>query len=486
MKALVFGIDGGTERILKGFDMPFTHRLFDQGVLRPMREDLFSRGWAEMVNGQTAEHTRAFYMAPVMDGGPEFSVSYTCAESEKNAGCTPIWRMVESTGVKAGIMNVPTSSPAQKLDGFMVGSAGGGISKVEGLPESLAKPEAVRKFLEENGYIVDIRITTSGITELVELFEKLKEKERTRTRLYIDLCKAHGIGFGFLVDRATTIVQYLCMSEIEAYLAGKSMPEIASSGAADTHDAIFDLLEDFYRELDRNIEMLVTELAPEHFLMTADHNTVPYKFKGNMNAFLEDAGFLQKPKVAATGIVSRLRKWAVDHLPPQVRLKLKQSLPQGIVSQVDRKVSKAFGNDYVDGLYINDARFGGPVTESERAQVIADIQKAFIAYPAAKEHGMSLKLYRDTFEGVKYQDHLPDLILGEFDELHMVGKGDFIYRNPNYGPVPPLSEIEEDMFSGQKGSHPLFFMNQKLAALVQEDDPDNLTLVYRLMERVFG
>lgn len=484
MKALVFGIDGGTERILRGFDMPFTHRLFKEGTIRSMNEDLFSRGWAEMVNGQTSEHTRAFYMGPLMDGTQEFSVSYKCSESEKTMGAVPIWRMVEATGVKAGVMNVPTSSPAQELDGFMVGSAGGGISKVEGLPESLAKPKAVRLFLEQNNYIVDIRLTTSGITDLEVLFTKLKEKERTRTRLYIELCKKYGIEFGFLVDRATTIVQYLCMSEIEAYLAMKSMPEISSQ--TEGRDRIFDLLEDFYLELDKNIEMLMTELAPQNILITADHNTVPYKFKGNMNAFLEEAGFLHQPPVAATSLITSLRGWAIQHLPASVRLAIKKTLPVAVVGKIDWKKTKAFGHDYIDGIYLNDKRFGGPVQDFEKEKILSKIEEAFHAHPRVKEFGLGIKRYRENFKEAKFQDHLPDLILEEMDELHIVGRGDFIYHNPNYGPLPPINTIQEDMFSGQKGSHPLFFMNKNLAELVRDNDPHNLTLVYRLMERVFN
>ena len=82
-------------------------------------------------------------------------------------------------------------------------------------------------------------------------------------------------------------------------------------------------------------------------------------------------------------------------------------------------------------------------------------------------------------------DHLPDIILDKPDEFHCVGHGDFIRPNPNYGPIPELSEVKEDMFTGQKGRNPLFVCNQSLAKLVETEDKMDLTLVYKLSKRVF-
>jgi hypothetical protein len=68
----------------------------------------------------------------------------------------------------------------------------------------------------------------------------------------------------------------------------------------------------------------------------------------------------------------------------------------------------------------------------------------------------------------------------------VVGKGEFIYQNENYGPVPDITTITDDMYSGQKGRDPVFIINDRLADLVKEEDPSNLTLAYTLAERVFN
>jgi hypothetical protein len=388
-------------------------------------------------------------------------------------------------------MNIPTSSPAQAVNGFMVGSGGGGVNKVEGLPDSLVYPEEVKDFLEENDYIVDIRLTTSGIETIEELFQQLALKERTRAETYVELCRRYKIDFGFVVDRATTIVQYLCMSEIETYIAMKSMPEIASanSGQDPISDGLLELLEDFYRGLDNNIKFICDSLNPEHLILTADHSTVPYKYKANMNKFLEEASFLVRPSDRGQGILQRCRKMAQKHLPARIKQRFKAKMPQkviGMVQQIDWQKTVAFGYDYIDGIYINDTRFNGPVLDEDRDEVISKIQIEFNKHPMAIEYGVTIQPYRSVLSDSRFERHLPDLILDKTDELHVVGKGEFIYQNENYGPVPDITTITDDMYSGQKGRDPVFIINDRLADLVKEEDPSNLTLAYTLAERVFN
>lgn len=490
MKFLIVGIDGGTQRIFEAFEMPFVHKMIQDGVAREMDEDLFSRGWAEIVNGETAEHTRAFYMGPKMDGTHGFSISYKTQESEAY-GVEPIWNVAAKTGAKIGVMNVPTSSPGADVNGFMVGSGGGGVNKVEGLPEGLVYPKEVQDFLEAQDYIVDIRLTTSGINNIEDLFEKLILKERKRAKAYVELCRKYQIDFGFLVDRATTIVQYLCMSEIETFIASKSMPEFAAKtqGIDPEEKGVAALLKKFYKALDDNLRYVFESLQPEYCLLTADHSTVPYKYKGNMNAFLEEAGFLRRPPSGAVSIAQVLKKWIKSCVPYKYRAQVRKSVPQNFVSladKIDWKHTTAFGHDYIDGIYINDERFNGPVKKEKIEQLLSEIIEEFESHPTAKEYGVGIKPYRSTFKSARFKDHLPDLILSKPDELHIVDSGPMLYMNPNYGPIPSIDTIRDDMFSGQKGRDPIFLMNRTLSKLVKADDPYNLTLAYKLTQRVFS
>jgi len=280
------------------------------------------------------------------------------------------------------------------------------------------------------------------------------------------------------------------MSEIETYIAMQSMPEVASSNQrADPEEGhLICLLQKFYRALDQNLKYMCESLEPEYLLLTADHSTVPYKYKGNMNAFLEEAGFLQRPAEGAASFIQPLRKFFRQLVPAKYTSSIKKKMPQnfvGLVDQVDWSRTLAFGNDYIDGIYINDSRFSGPVKDSDVEGVMSQIIQVFNAHPVARQYGITVKPYRSELAGSRFQEHLPDLILEKPDELHVVGAGEFIYHNPNYGPVPAIDTIKDDMFSGQKGRDPIFLMNDKLAQLVAEGDPSNLTLAYLLTERVF-
>lgn len=490
MKFLIIGIDGGTKRILEGFEMPFVSKLMKEGVNRELEEDLFSRGWAEIVFGKTAEHTGAFYMSPKLDGSHDFSISYKTKDSE-SLGCIPIWKMVENFGYSVGVMNVPTTSPAQKVNGFMVGSGGGGLNKVDGLPVDLVYPRELKEFLQDKKYVVDIRLTTSGIADLGELFQALINKEKIRAKAFVELSRSRSVDFGFLVDRATTIVQYLCMSEIETYLAMKSMPEVGGRSQDKDPESNFlmGLLKQFYKELDNNIKFIVESLEPDYFLLTADHSTVPYKYKGNLSAFLEEEGFLVRPSVAKNSSFNFLKSLMRPIIGSGFKKKIKNKIPSNfssLVDQVDWKRTKAFGHNYVNGVYLNDKRFNGPVSDIESDELQNTIITRFNNLSSIKERGIKLKPYRNCFKDTQFQDRLPDLILDKPDELHVVNQGSLIYSNPNYGPLPELKEVKENMFTGQKGRNPIFLMNPKLSELIEEGDSENLTLAYTLAHRAMA
>ena len=53
MELLIIGIDGGDERIIRGMDMPFLQSLIEKSHSRKLTEDIYSRGWAEIMTGLT-------------------------------------------------------------------------------------------------------------------------------------------------------------------------------------------------------------------------------------------------------------------------------------------------------------------------------------------------------------------------------------------------------------------------------------------------
>ena len=83
--------------------------------------------------------------------------------------------------------------------------------------------------------------------------------------------------------------------------------------------------------------------------------------------------------------------------------------------------------------------------------------------------------------------HLPDVKIHCSDEYFFSRyPGDFVRPNPDYKPLESIANVSGGMHSGQKGRHPLFCCDRETAKLIREDDPLDLTLVYKLTERIFS
>jgi len=488
MKELIIGIDGGDQRILEAFDMPFVHSLLKDGYCQKLEEDIFSRGWAEIMTGEHASKTGAFYMHPQLDDTRDFTIAFSMSQVEQFDDVTPIWDLINKAGLKAGIMNVPTSTPAPKhVNGFVIGSGGGGLNKVQGVPETLCSSVEVKKFLDVIGYIVDLRLTSSGITETDELFQRLDEMEKKRAEAYVELAAKDGCDVGFFCNRGTTIVQYIFMSEIEAYIASKEMGDELHARFRD-ENPMHQLLEAHYKNLDECIRNLVENLKPEHLILTADHGTVPYKHRACVRPFLEENGYFIKRQQAKKSLRRRLSSLYTSIFGNKAKAKLAKKLPASVgklVSNVDWSKTKAFGNRYINGIYLNDARFRGPVKPQEFEGLVKEICDRFNASKDAQSYGLEARAYRSEYIEERYSDGMPDVIIEGLNGLFFDTDGPaLVYLNKNYGPVPDLSQVKEDMFTGQKSIHPLFCTDKKTAELIEEGDPNDLRLVYKLTERI--
>lgn len=171
MKVLIYGIDSGDLEIMKTFEMPFVHKFIEENINIELTEDLFNRGWVEILTGKEGKNTRGFYMSPVLDGSHRFSTKFAMKELENYSNVVPLWKLAERNKVKYCIMNVPTTTPVPKItNGIVIGSLGGGLNKIDGIPEALVSDKKTRRFLEEKNYIVDIRIPNDGIAETGDYF----------------------------------------------------------------------------------------------------------------------------------------------------------------------------------------------------------------------------------------------------------------------------------------------------------------------------
>jgi predicted AlkP superfamily phosphohydrolase/phosphomutase len=448
-----------------------------------------SRGWAEILTGKVGWDTRAYYMSPCLDGSHRFSESFHLSDLLSNPDVNLLWKTVGDRGYKVGIMNAPTTTPAAKLNGFLIGSAGGGLGEVKGYPNELFYPKSILDTLKNNEYIVDTRLLISGIKDIKTLFNRVNEMEARRTNTFIELCKQQGTDFGFIVNTGIRTIQYLAMSEIESLIDASE-----NNNKLSDHLLTFNnLLEDLYRKLDHNIEQLIHELKPDHIIITADHGQSPFKYKANINVFLEQHGWLKKQSNPSANITSSIQKYAKKYLSRRFIKSLQRIAPKEISTRppsFNQEISKAFGHYYISGIYINDTRrFNGPIKEGhELDTLVYQICDTFNNTSEADTFSMKAVPFRSKHCDTNFSDYLPDILIEKPDSIFFSGDGNkLIYPNPSYGPIPDdLKIVGSDMYSGIKGRHPILLMDNKTSALLRDDDPTNLTVVYKLIDRIFS
>lgn len=227
MKLLILGIDGGDERIVQAMSMPFLHSLLDSGIKLDLQEDLWSRGWAEMLSGHTGRETGAFYSKPVLDGSHEFTQRFRSEDFSKNLKVTPLWEAIEELGHSIGFMNIPSTFPAPRVkQGFFISGAGGGLSQKSAgkVPEGLAFPTEISKSIVAKEYIFDIRLMSSGIRDIDTYFDSLASMTSRRTSLYLELAQKHKPSAGFAAYMGLCRLQNVAMSEVEALIANSCQP----------------------------------------------------------------------------------------------------------------------------------------------------------------------------------------------------------------------------------------------------------------------
>lgn len=494
MKLLTIGLDGGDKRIIEHMPMPFLQSLLAKSNTPKIEGDLFSRGWAEIYTGKKAVETGAAYTHPFLDGSFKFDLSFNYKRPQ-TVGFEPLWNTLNAAGTSVGFMNIPTTSPAQPVNGFFVGGAGGGINKVSGVPKIMCDTDETKAYLDEIGYIPDLRIGPGGVSTIFEMFDKIDEIVQRRRDAFLELVKRHSPDFGFLCYRTNTTVQYVAMSEIEAIIATSDLSNlnIDQGNQKPEFNAVQKRILKHYSLLDDVLKSIFEACDPKDYLFCADHGTSRYLYNANANAFLEKKGYLtpqmeslRPVRKLAAKVLRRSQKILPSFLKPKLRSGNLVPGVQLLPLNFNPRKTKAFGNWYVHGIYINDDdRFGGIVKQEEIAPLVKKICEDFNATEEAKKYKMKAAPFREKYSDSKWEREFPDIEIEKPDEMFFLGQGAFVSNNPNFGPIPENIVGLTDMNSGQKSRLPLFEASDGVSSLIRESDSLELTLVHDLIVRYF-
>ncbi|AAZ97740.1 hypothetical protein Tbd_1787 [Thiobacillus denitrificans ATCC 25259] len=245
------------------------------------------------------------------------------------------------------------------------------------------------------------------------------------------------------------------------------------------------LILDFFSHNDRLYRKLVEELAPDRILVVSDHGMSPYTHHVNLNDFLVKGGW-QRKNASMDGWLRAVGKTLKSLLPVHFRRNLGKKLP-GVREFVGKQnyVSKdtvAIATSYIPGIYMNDARFGGPVAPEEKEKLVMEIVGRFNAYGRAKRNGLSARPYAAEHKGRYAQAFLPDIWVDHPNTIFFNDYGPFIAKNRQYKPFDSFAYVVSDMNSGIKGVQPLLCLVGASKEKLPVVNTGDLTQAYRIMQ----
>ncbi len=479
MKLLVIGIDGGTYDIFNRMEMPFLNTFLGENIHLDLEEDLWSRGWAEIINGKYGGETGAFYYTPV-PGNPSRTTSHFGPENHERQGLNPLWKTIPEWGYKVGLFNIPTTMPAPSVDGFCISGAGAGFNPKFGLKPEACFPEDTYSYLSEIDYAWQIRFMSSGIKEIDPFFDAIETVIKKRTAAFIHFANHYQIDFGFIVHTENNPIQNVCMYEIQELLQNSGHPQTALQNR----------ILHFYPRLDTSLKRLVDHLHPENIIVVSDHGSSPRHFSVNLNAFLIEMGLQQE---CIEEKKRRLIRNVKKYIPRGIRrlvIKTAPTLSSTISStinklNIDFESSKAFTQRYIPGIYINDSeRFNGPVSStSERKYLIDQIIDHFNASELHRLHHLTASPVPEQLKKCTAKEIVPDIWVQKPPGFFFEGDGPLIEQNPNYRRINALADVSQDLYQGIKGNPPIACVDRKLKRFINDSDDNNLTQIYNIICR---
>jgi len=479
MKCLVIGIDGADHRILEKFSLKFLTTFIEKNHSIDLKEDMWSRGWAEILSGLHGNNSGAFYAKPRLDGS-HLSTSEFSSSNYRELTSPPLWEELNVAGYSTGFMNVPTMYPAPKVNGFVVAGAGAGASTdgVGLVPDDACYPEKLSVFLNNKDYILDVRLSRMSTEDHKTYINKLIQMQNIQTESFIELLKKEKVDFGFIAFTSVVRAQMTYMRHFE---------DISSEVKYDPESIEF-YLQSLYINLDDCIEKLVEFCAAENVVLVSDHGQSAQRYTSNINMWLIENGFAKTKVKKINKPINFIKKFTPSFLKKYIS-KHSTSLKDYLSPvNLDWADTSAFSLRYIPGIYMNDnSRFLGSKTDQELSEISENIIDKFNESDLNKKFGMVAEIYRSTKTDAKHERLLPDIWIHHPEDVFPAASGEkSIQENPNYRYIDDLASVTHDMFAGSKGIKPFVVCSNSLKEHCKDLDEYDLTAVHSLILRAFG
>nr|WP_302050953.1 alkaline phosphatase family protein [Vibrio coralliilyticus] len=480
------GMDGCHQGVFNRGWTPFITSLLKGYKQLDIYNDLLSRGWLEIATGQHAIKTGALYDLPTKDANLNWSNEFKLGDIP-GLGETvkPIWQVLNEHGYKVGIMNLPTTFPAPKVDGFFVSGGGGGAPVTAEVQDSLCYPTEIKDYLNKSGYIIDERLyqlmAEKELLSAKEIMDRLSFKNSKRTEAFVHLSKEKEVDFGFVVYKTSSVFA-------ETFYNTEIARNNNSKNIKDTK--MLEALEGYYRSFDDEIRKLAEEFPESEILFVSDHGSTERKFSINPNVLL------MEHNLYSNEIKKNLTKLLVSKAKEIIPFKLKAYLKKSSLVKYKNIGSVSFGDgtkafcntmgDWVHGVYINDERFSGPVKQREKEELVRKVVSLINNDPIYKDH--NVKAVSQADYKATHNDAFPDVIIlvenGYLTDDKIKNKLEK-FLAPESKSV--LSSITKGDILNIKSHSPIFMLSNELLNKTEcLDTVGDLTEVYKIICKYFG
>ena len=401
-RAVIIGLDGTPYTLVRRFiedgTMPRLAELAGRGSLLQMDTsvpDISSVAWTSFMTGANPGRHGIYGFLDLQPNS--YKIFFP---NSKHIRSATLWDAVGKTGKRSVVINVPSTYPAQPLNGTLIaGFVAVDINKAT-YPQELV-PE-----LKRRDYRIDVdarRVQESHDALMDEILTTLDRRIKTLLWLYDSQQWDLYIGVVTETDR----LQHFFMDAI-----------------FDEQHKYYSAFKDFYSKVDRFVGEIASRLRDETMILMSDHGFTKIEQQVYLNRWLVEHGFLKLKENARSieDIAAGSLAFALD--PGRIYINTKERFPDGIVDKADSskilaeiKVGMseitAGGASIMKRLYERDELFAGDCIDSAPDLCIQSVYGYDLKGAVNKTQLMD----REVFTGMHTQDDSTCFINASADEI---------------------------------------------------------------------
>ncbi|SLM30397.1 conserved hypothetical protein [Desulfamplus magnetovallimortis] len=368
-KVFVVGLDGATvgliEKWVKEGKLPNIANLMHEGAYGKLKSvpNLNSApAWTSMMTGKNPGKHGIFYFYEKTYGS--YDIRYINGGDRKSE---TLWSILSRSGKKVGVVNVPMTYPAEKLNGFMIS----GFDTPDINTPGATYPPTLCDEIKENidGYLIHTGINALAAgsnfnKNFDEAISKGYSSINSRAELSMYLMNKYEWDFFMVVFCETDHIQHFAWKYMDTEYS-----EYDPEGA----EKYGDIILKYYQKCDEAIGRLLSVVPEETTVIVhSDHGFGPAE-KGTryLNAFLEHIGLLQyknnikeTPYNFATGksyLLGKAYEFAVNHTSINTKRALLKLFPRlrdkvtavRFFDSIDWSKTRVFGENTRMELWVN-------------------------------------------------------------------------------------------------------------------------------------